>query len=388
LVSALQVYPPTSGGNIRTFNLAKGLAQHGHHVSIVSLIGRKGDLGKGASQTRIPGPEHIEEFVLRPFGLTLLGILSFKLGLFPFWAWAWLKILGPFSKKLNDLIQGSEVVIADFPFLYSVFAAAPKKIRVLNTHNIETRLARGRISKYLVSYLETKACESTELIAACSASDGAYFSKLFKAKVLVIPNTIDRTQFSKDLDKRLEIREELKMSDRKVCLFSASAYGPNLEAFEFLKSFARRHSDFMEEKKIVFLVIGSVAPKDISDENFLVLGRVESVAPYFLGADFALNPIFRGEGTSIKVAEYLAAELPLLTTSIGARGYNLAPGESAFFFSGEDFKDQLEALINHPQLHRLTVKALEDNKASYSVKGAAEPLCVWIESRKGKANER
>ena len=357
-------------------------------MRIVSLIGRKGDLGKGVSQARIPGPDHMEEIVLRPFGLTLLGILSFKVGLFPFWAWVWLKILGPFSKKLSDLIQGSDVVMADFPFLYPVFAAAPKTIRVLNTHNIETRLARGRISKSLVSYLENRACESAELITACSVSDGAYFSKLFKAKVLVIPNTIDGTQFSKDLEKRLEIRNELKVTDRKVCLFSASAYGPNLEAFEFLNSFAERHSAFLEEKKIVFLVIGSVAPKDLSGENFLVMGRVDSVAPYFLGADFALNPIFRGEGTSIKVAEYLAAELPLLTTSIGARGYSLAPGESAFFFSGEDFKDQLEALIRHPKLHRLTAKALEENRSSFSAKGAAEPLCKWFESRKSKASER
>ncbi len=378
MVSALQVYPPTSGGTIRTSGFAEGLAQQGFQVRIFSLIGRKGNLFQPSSTTRPAGALDVEEFVLRPSWLTLIGILCFKIGLFPIWAWAWLKIMGRHSKPLKDLARSSEVVIADFPFVYPIFEQANHAFKVLNTHNIETNLATGRLSKKIVAYLEMQACKAADVVAACSSSDAAYFSTHHLSHSLVIPNCISPKAFLKDPTTRDEFRKKLNFGDKKVCLFSASAYGPNREGYEFLKAFSEDHAAYMLEHKIIFLIIGSVAPKTDATEVLMVTGRVDTVAPYFQAADIALNPIFRGEGTSIKVAEYIAASLPLLTTEVGKRGYHLQDGESAFVFSKDSFKDQLEKLLKVTDTAPFTDRARDANLAAFQVKEALKPLSLWI----------
>lgn len=378
MISALQVYPPTSGGTIRTSNIAEGLAQQGFQVRIFSLIGRKRDLFKSSSISKPTETNNVEEFVLRPWGLTLIGILAFKVGLFPIWAWAWLKIKGRHCKPLRELIQSSQVLIADFPFVYPVLEQSGKYLKVLNTHNIEANLAAGRFSNKSVSYLESQACKAADVVTACSASDAFYFSTKNHCQTLIIPNCISPDAFFRNPRIREEFRKTLRIEDKKVCLFSASAYGPNQEGYEFIRKFSEDFADFMLEKKIIFLVVGSVAKKTDSAEGLIVAGRVESVAPYFQAADIALNPIFRGEGTSIKVAEYIAAGLPLLTTEVGIRGYNLLDGESAFFFSKDDFKEQLSRLLGISNTDRYTDLAREANQASFKLKEALQPLSNWI----------
>jgi glycosyltransferase involved in cell wall biosynthesis len=53
----------------------------------------------------------------------------------------------------------------------------------------------------------------------------------------------------------------------------------------------------------------------------LALGFVDSLVPLFAAADVAVNPVGAGSGSNIKVAEYLAAGLPIVTTPVGLRGY-------------------------------------------------------------------
>jgi glycosyltransferase involved in cell wall biosynthesis len=53
----------------------------------------------------------------------------------------------------------------------------------------------------------------------------------------------------------------------------------------------------------------------------LHLGYVEDLAPLLAAADVGVNPVTAGSGTNCKVALYLAAGLPTLTTPVGLRGY-------------------------------------------------------------------
>jgi len=51
------------------------------------------------------------------------------------------------------------------------------------------------------------------------------------------------------------------------------------------------------------------------------LGYVEDLKALYAAADIAVNPVAYGSGSSVKIAEYLAAGLPIVTTPVGARGY-------------------------------------------------------------------
>ncbi|MEZ5371209.1 MAG: glycosyltransferase [Microthrixaceae bacterium] len=56
--------------------------------------------------------------------------------------------------------------------------------------------------------------------------------------------------------------------------------------------------------------------------NVAALGRVEDdvLAEYLAGADLALNPIDEGSGSNLKLIDYFAAGVPVITTPVGARG--------------------------------------------------------------------
>lgn len=62
-------------------------------------------------------------------------------------------------------------------------------------------------------------------------------------------------------------------------------------------------------------------------ENVRLAGFVEREAllDFYRAADIALNPMFQGSGTNIKMLDYMAAGLPILTTSKGARGIEGKP---------------------------------------------------------------
>jgi glycosyltransferase involved in cell wall biosynthesis len=53
----------------------------------------------------------------------------------------------------------------------------------------------------------------------------------------------------------------------------------------------------------------------------LALGVVDRLRPLLAAADVAVNPIGSGSGSNVKLAEYLAAGLPVVTTPVGLRGY-------------------------------------------------------------------
>lgn len=58
-----------------------------------------------------------------------------------------------------------------------------------------------------------------------------------------------------------------------------------------------------------------------------VLVDVPDVAPVLAGADVFLNPVLAGAGVNIKMVEAMAASLPVVSTSVGARGLPWRDGE-------------------------------------------------------------
>ena len=57
-------------------------------------------------------------------------------------------------------------------------------------------------------------------------------------------------------------------------------------------------------------------------DSIVALGRVENevLADYLAGADVALNPVEEGSGSNLKLIDYFAAGVPVITSSFGARG--------------------------------------------------------------------
>ena len=58
----------------------------------------------------------------------------------------------------------------------------------------------------------------------------------------------------------------------------------------------------------------------------VALGYVPDLRPVLAAADVAVNPVATGSGSNVKLSEYLAAGLPVVTTPLGLRGYEDVAG--------------------------------------------------------------
>jgi Glycosyl transferases group 1 len=114
-----------------------------------------------------------------------------------------------------------------------------------------------------------------------------------------------------------------------------------------------------------------------------VTGRVAQIEPYFAAADFAINPMFSGAGTNVKMADFIAARLPILSTEFGARGFNLAPGVEGLRFDSDSLLACIDqALTMSPEgRKKIAQAAYAANAAAIDMKRCVQPLVDWLQSR-------
>ena len=72
------------------------------------------------------------------------------------------------------------------------------------------------------------------------------------------------------------------------------------------------------------------------------LSDSEKIAIYKL-SDFAINPMFSGAGTNIKMLEYMAVGLPIISTGFGTRGLKLS--QNMLSCDKEKFAETIEFAV-------------------------------------------
>lgn len=89
--------------------------------------------------------------------------------------------------------------------------------------------------------------------------------------------------------------------------------------------------------------------KMASDARIRVSGTVPDVRPWLNRAKVAIVPLRIGGGTRLKIYEAMAAGVPVVSTSIGAEGLTLRPGDNCVLADGvQAFSEAVKALLeNH-----------------------------------------
>ena len=157
----------------------------------------------------------------------------------------------------------------------------------------------------------------------CSEEDKQQLVELYDIsadKIIVVPNGVDtkETTFI-DVEERLKRKREAGLEYEKLGLFMGSWHGPNLEACEEIFKIAEQCPNTK------FLLMGSQCLyfKDRKiPKNVGLLGVVDDGTKnrVFSLVDFALNPMMSGSGTNLKMFDYMAAGIPIITTQFGTRG--------------------------------------------------------------------
>jgi glycosyltransferase involved in cell wall biosynthesis len=390
-VSALQIHPPMSGGTLRSYGLVSALRAHGFDVRVCSLTGRRADYEARRPSGTETWPDGTLEHVDRGPASALSWLLGFAAGLPPVWITAQLAVVVP--RALREGLRWCDAVVADFPFVAPVFSAraARGKRRVLSAHNVEHRLGPGhggrggRPVRSLVRRIELRAARAADVVVSCCDGDKAFFDLHAAPRdSVVVPNGVDLRRFEAARGERERVRRWLGVDDDTlVLLFTGSKWGPNHEALVFLESFARAHRRLLADQRVHVVVVGSVSPEPVRAPCFTATGRVAEVEPFFAAADAAINPIEAGAGTNVKVAEFLAARLPLLTTAFGARGFDLRHDRTAFFFERADLAAVIEAVRevfddDPASLRRMAEAAYADNEAAVDMRACVAPLAAAL----------
>ena len=195
-----------------------------------------------------------------------------------------------------------------------------------------------------------------------------------QAAVLEVPNgvALDEIAYTAPIERRM-LRETLGFGSRRTALFLGSWHPPNLDAVAFILKLAHALPD------TDFLVAGSAGNpfrEQVLPENVRLLGVVSMPVRDKLLAcvDVGLNPMTYGSGSNLKMLDYFAAGLPVVTTPFGARGFDIADGEHALIRPLDGFAEAIASLGTGAAADRMVANAYEFARTGYSWESVAERL--------------
>jgi glycosyltransferase involved in cell wall biosynthesis len=209
-------------------------------------------------------------------------------------------------------------------------------VRVLDTHNIEYELlsrraaVERRLAKRAGLWLEAKKFQreelhiarSFELVLTPSDRERAVLVEVDgMPPVATIPNTIDpeRIPFlpsASTSDELLFVGTTQVDANRDGLIWFVTDVLPLIER---------------EVPTVSLTIVGGAPPPEVvalaERPNVTVTGYVPDVAPSMAQAAVFVVPLRSGGGTRLKILESLAYGVPTVSTTVGAEGLDLTPGE-------------------------------------------------------------
>ena len=348
IVTHYPVFPLSHGGSVRVLRLAEGLAGAGATVDLfVPWYPRQRRAAAAHDAVRVRS--HVSAGNVLPALLperAIPGVVAFSLQ--PRWMQPRRRLrgLGPY-----DVVQLESPAV----FSWAADVAGSPRL-VYDAHNVESDYVRDRIHGRLSSAavrrvlaLEGGAVRGCDLLLACTETDLGRLAELYGEPAA---SRVARTGYSRALagadlsGLRETARTELGIApEERVLLFLAGRAKHNLEAASWLEKEVMPKLD----RSHVLLLVGRVSPASDAPNGpgrILRQGFVEDLRPIFAASDLALNPVMSGSGSSVKVMDYLGAGLPIVSTPIGARGFDDASGRIRVAEPGEFAEAVSDALAS------------------------------------------
>jgi len=343
-------YPPDTGGYQRTHGLTTSFPSFGDTVRRFCLAGPAATLYKEGEL--LPKEEQVAPDIVERRKYSLLHDLPKGANLFGLPAFAWPFIFRTWAgDALLSAATEHDVSMADNPYLARFLAEHSGTPVVYSSHNVEyqrfSSTGSGRIAEALVDNLRTveqQAVAKSDMVVCTTKSDREEYRK-YNSSVSVIPNGIASAKV--DSQAQPAPRSEFGIPEAgTVAVFLGSDYGPNITAAEWL-------ADHWTQTPAGYhlLVIGDAGNAiEAPAADVHTPGYVEDLQATLEMADIALNPIFSGGGSNVKLMEYFAAALPTVSTPFGARGFQLTDDEDIVIADRQSFLDAVQRLGEEPSL--------------------------------------
>ncbi len=406
------LFPPDTGGKIRTLNMLRAMSR-AHHVCYLSLLPDSSPLqadedkdGYAARKEWIPFKEHARRSPAF-FAALAASLFSSK----PF------ALTKHFSHALRErLIEFDEagefdLIVCDFLASALHFAGRNWKTpAVLFQHNMEAQIwkrmaenqshALGRwflgIQFRRMQAWEARLSALFDGVITVSPEDTRHARQHYALTNVLgdVPPGVDTEYFS---------IAPVECKGPPVLAFLGSMdWLPNVEGVLW---FVREVYPLIKRSRpdVRLRVVGRRPDAAIrrladADGSIEVTGTVSDVRPLLRDARAMVVPLLAGGGTRIKILEAMALGLPVISTTVGAEGLPFQNGSQLLITDEADGMARacLDVIDQQSLAHRLSTEARREVESLYSWQAASSrfidlsaPLCfpkdVQTQQPKGKS---
>ena len=328
--STFPIYPPQGGGQARIFGLYTQVAKR-HTVEAMcithpSLTAGTQEIAPHFGQTIVPRTaEHqaLDDDAEHALSVPVADVLMLD----------HYDLTPAYEQALSHSIRQADAVVISHPYTYEAARRhMDGKPFIYEAHNVEFLIKRAMYPAdnplaqqllHRVFEVESACCRDSAFVMTCSDEDRHTLHELYGTpmeKMMVVPNGVDVSSLPfTPIGTRLIHKRSAGLTGTRIGLFIGSYHKPNLEACEAIFALAPQCPD------TAFLLLGGQCNAFVGRQlppNVALLGFVseEEKQRLYAVADFALNPMQSGSGTNLKMFDYLAAGLPIITTAFGTRG--------------------------------------------------------------------
>ncbi|MFB6151435.1 MAG: glycosyltransferase family 4 protein [Haloarculaceae archaeon] len=276
-------------------------------------------------------------------------------------------LYGPLRSRLRE--NRPDLLVVELPYLLPLAKAAGRGLDcpvVLSEHNVEYRFARRLdipLWRLLRRY-EVFACNQADAVLTVSEADRDTLAPQLDGDTVlrVAPNGVDVGRYSPEQERKADaIRERYGLTPPVLVFHGNLGNAQNAEVVDLLldEVFPAVRAEFPEAS---LLLVGA-GPPESTPPGVVATGVIDDLPGHVAAADAAVAPMLSGSGTNLKVLEYLATGLPLVTTPVGAEGLPL--------------DHERNALVTEPgDVAEATVRLLRDDGLRETLSGNARDLAV------------
>ena len=283
-----------------------------------------------------------------------------------------------------------DVVLVEFPYLVPLAKLASRGFDcrvVLSEHNVEYRFAQ-RLDIPLWRVLrrfELGVCNRVDAVFTVSKADRDEIAPRLDDGVdlRVAPNGVDTDRYSPaQAEKAESVRERYDLSPPVLVFHGNLGNAQNAEVVDLLVEavFPTVRREFQDAS---LLLVGA-GPPESTPEGVVCTGVVDDLPGHIAAANVAVAPMLSGSGTNLKILEYLATGLPVVTTPIGAEGLSLADGETALVTEPEETATAVARVLRDRALReRLAENGRELAVSEFSWDSTLAPYSDVVGDRPG-----
>jgi glycosyltransferase involved in cell wall biosynthesis len=180
------------------------------------------------------------------------------------------------------------------------------------------------------------------VIAACSDADKAYLHKIgCRGPIHVIPNGFERP--ATDPVRR-------PAAPPRIGFVGPFSHPPNLGGIQwFVQECWPRIKRCLPDARLRVVGKGSEGPLKPVGPDIDGLGWVSDVVDEIATWSLMIVPVRMGGGTRVKIAQGFSLKCPIVSTSLGAYGYDVQDGKEVFLAdTPRDFADACVRAIQYP----------------------------------------